>query len=142
MPIRINLLAESQAAEEFRRHDPVKRVIYVAAFLPPARHVDGSCQPDEAGGEDCLTDSQGRARQAGQLDQQARCQRVGKERQGFDCTAGKGLVLQDLIEVEGDGDECQPEEGTRCASERGGEVVPLFGVVWHRRDPPQPFQTS
>ncbi len=33
MPIRINLLAEAQAAEELRRHDPVKRVIYFAAFL-------------------------------------------------------------------------------------------------------------
>jgi len=33
MPIRINLLAEAQAAEEERRKDPVKRGIYVAAFL-------------------------------------------------------------------------------------------------------------
>jgi len=33
MPIRINLLAESQAAEEERRKDPVKRGVYVAAFL-------------------------------------------------------------------------------------------------------------
>ncbi len=33
MPIRINLLAEAQAAEEERRRDPVKRGIYVAAFL-------------------------------------------------------------------------------------------------------------
>jgi len=33
MPIRINLLAESQAAEELRRHDPVKRMIYCGAFL-------------------------------------------------------------------------------------------------------------
>jgi hypothetical protein len=30
MPIRINLLAESQATEELRRRDPVKRAIYVA----------------------------------------------------------------------------------------------------------------
>jgi hypothetical protein len=30
MPIRINLLAESQAIEELRRKDPVKRAIYVA----------------------------------------------------------------------------------------------------------------
>lgn len=33
MPIRINLLAEAQAAEELRRRDPVKRAIYVAVCL-------------------------------------------------------------------------------------------------------------
>jgi len=33
MPIRINLLAEQQAAEEMRRRDPVKRGIYVGALL-------------------------------------------------------------------------------------------------------------
>lgn len=33
MPIRINLLAEAQAAEEARRKDPVKRGAYVAGFL-------------------------------------------------------------------------------------------------------------
>ena len=33
MPIRINLLAEAQAAEELRRRDPVKRAIFVGAFL-------------------------------------------------------------------------------------------------------------
>jgi hypothetical protein len=33
MPIRINLLAESQAAEELRRKDPVKRSIWIAGFL-------------------------------------------------------------------------------------------------------------
>ncbi len=33
MPIRINLLAEAQAAEELRRRDPVKRMIFCAAFL-------------------------------------------------------------------------------------------------------------
>lgn len=33
MPIRINLLAEAQAAEDLRRRDPVKRTIWVAAFL-------------------------------------------------------------------------------------------------------------
>ena len=33
MPIRINLLAETQAAEELRRKDPVKRAIFVAGFL-------------------------------------------------------------------------------------------------------------
>jgi hypothetical protein len=33
MPIRINLLAEAQAAEEMRRKDPVKRSIWVGAFL-------------------------------------------------------------------------------------------------------------
>jgi len=33
MPIRINLLAEAQAAEEVRRKDPVKRSIYVAVCL-------------------------------------------------------------------------------------------------------------
>lgn len=33
MPIRINLLAETQAAEELRRHDPAKRMIFCAAFL-------------------------------------------------------------------------------------------------------------
>ena len=33
MPIRINLLAEAQAADEERRKDPVKRGAYVAGFL-------------------------------------------------------------------------------------------------------------
>jgi hypothetical protein len=33
MPIRINLLAEAQAAEELRRRDPVKRSVYIGAFL-------------------------------------------------------------------------------------------------------------
>src|SRR5262249_17779353 len=33
MPIRINLLAEAQAAEELRRKDPVKRAIWVGGFV-------------------------------------------------------------------------------------------------------------
>src|SRR4051812_4993318 len=33
MPIRINLLAEQQAAEEARRKDPVKRAIWVGSIL-------------------------------------------------------------------------------------------------------------
>jgi hypothetical protein len=33
MPIRINLLAESQAIEEMRRRDPVKRAIWVGVLL-------------------------------------------------------------------------------------------------------------
>ncbi|MBI4324224.1 MAG: hypothetical protein HY674_03080, partial [Chloroflexi bacterium] len=33
MPIRINLLAEQQAAEEMRRRDPVKRAIWAGSFL-------------------------------------------------------------------------------------------------------------
>ena len=33
MPVSINLLAEAQALEELRRRDPVKRSIWVAAFL-------------------------------------------------------------------------------------------------------------
>jgi hypothetical protein len=33
MPIRINLLAETLAAEKQRRQDPVKRAIYIGAFL-------------------------------------------------------------------------------------------------------------
>jgi hypothetical protein len=33
MPIRINLLAEGQAAEELRRKDPVKRGLWIAGFL-------------------------------------------------------------------------------------------------------------
>ncbi len=33
MPIRINLLAEQQAAEEMRRRDPVKRATWASAFL-------------------------------------------------------------------------------------------------------------
>src|SRR5271154_2131475 len=33
MPIRINLLAEAQAAEEMRRNNPVKRGIWVGTFL-------------------------------------------------------------------------------------------------------------
>jgi uncharacterized protein YdbL (DUF1318 family) len=33
MPIRLNLLAEAQAAEEARRRDPVKRAVWVAALI-------------------------------------------------------------------------------------------------------------
>jgi hypothetical protein len=33
MPIRLNLLAEAQAAEEMRRRDPVKRALWLAALL-------------------------------------------------------------------------------------------------------------
>lgn len=33
MPIRINLLAEAQAAEELRRRDPIKRIIYGGMLL-------------------------------------------------------------------------------------------------------------
>jgi len=33
MPIRINLLAEAQAAEEMRRKDPVKRAIWIGCFV-------------------------------------------------------------------------------------------------------------
>lgn len=33
MPIRLNLLAEAQAAEELRRRDPVKRAIWVGSLL-------------------------------------------------------------------------------------------------------------
>src|ERR1035437_5884871 len=33
MPIRLNLLAEAQAAEEERRRDPVKRIAWVAALI-------------------------------------------------------------------------------------------------------------
>src|SRR5580704_16396380 len=33
MPIRINLLAETQAAENLRRRDPVKRFAYVGALV-------------------------------------------------------------------------------------------------------------
>jgi hypothetical protein len=33
MPIRLNLLAEAQAAEDLRRRDPVKRALWIAALL-------------------------------------------------------------------------------------------------------------
>ena len=33
MPIRLNLLAEAQAAEDMRRRDPVKRAIWVAGLI-------------------------------------------------------------------------------------------------------------
>jgi len=33
MPIRINLLAEAQAAEDLRRRDPVKRAVWIGGFL-------------------------------------------------------------------------------------------------------------
>jgi hypothetical protein len=33
MPIRINLLAEAQAAEEARRKDPVKRAVWIGGFV-------------------------------------------------------------------------------------------------------------
>jgi len=42
MPIRINLLAEAQAAEELRRRDPVKRVIIAGLLLLAVMVVWGS----------------------------------------------------------------------------------------------------
>src|ERR1039457_1083584 len=33
MPIRLNLLAEAQAAEEMRRRDPLKRALWLAALI-------------------------------------------------------------------------------------------------------------
>ena len=33
MPIRLNLLAEAQAADEARRRDPVKRAMWIAALI-------------------------------------------------------------------------------------------------------------
>jgi fatty acid-binding protein DegV len=42
MPIRINLLAEAQIAEDMRRRDPTKRAIYVGAFLVALALVWGS----------------------------------------------------------------------------------------------------
>jgi hypothetical protein len=33
MPINLNLLAETQIAEDLRRRDPVKRAIYAGSFL-------------------------------------------------------------------------------------------------------------
>ena len=39
MPIRINLLAEQQAADELRRRDPVKRAIWLSGFLVGATVV-------------------------------------------------------------------------------------------------------
>jgi len=36
MPIHINLLAEAQGAEDLRRRDPVKRLVYVAVVLVAA----------------------------------------------------------------------------------------------------------
>jgi len=39
MPIRINLLAEQQAADELRRRDPVKRAIWIGGFLVGAMTV-------------------------------------------------------------------------------------------------------
>lgn len=42
MPIRINLLAEAQAAEELRRRDPVKRVIVAGVLLLAIMAVWGS----------------------------------------------------------------------------------------------------
>src|SRR5579863_1279865 len=33
MPIRLNLLAEAQAAEDMRRRDPVKRAIWIGVLL-------------------------------------------------------------------------------------------------------------
>jgi hypothetical protein len=42
MPIRINLLAEAQAAEDLRRRDPVKRLIAVGVLAVAAMLVWGS----------------------------------------------------------------------------------------------------
>ena len=42
MPIRLNLLAETQAAEESRRRDPVKRGMWIGALIVVAMLVWGS----------------------------------------------------------------------------------------------------
>ena len=42
MPIRLNLLAEAQAAEEMRRRDPVKRALWIAALIIALMLVWGS----------------------------------------------------------------------------------------------------
>jgi len=43
MPIRLNLLAEDQAAEELRRRDPVKRAVWVAGLLVSVMLVWSGC---------------------------------------------------------------------------------------------------
>ncbi len=59
MPIRINLLAEAKAAEELRRHDPVKRVIFCGAFLVAAALVwSSTLQLDGMLAKKAVTDRQ------------------------------------------------------------------------------------
>jgi len=59
MPIRINLLAEAKAAEELRRHDPVKRVIFCGAFLVAAALVwSSTLQLDGMLAKKAMTDRQ------------------------------------------------------------------------------------
>ena len=59
MPIRINLLAEAKAAEELRRHDPVKRVIFFGAFLVALALVwSSSLQLERMLGKKAVTDRQ------------------------------------------------------------------------------------
>ena len=64
MPIRLNLLAEAQAAEEARRRDPVKRAVWMAALiivadpgleqLPPAQGHPGPQRSQPPGRPDQL----------------------------------------------------------------------------------------
>jgi hypothetical protein len=59
MPIRINLLAEAKAAEEMRRHDPVKRVIFCGVFLVVLALVwSSSLQLEGMLGKKAVTDRQ------------------------------------------------------------------------------------
>jgi hypothetical protein len=59
MPIRINLLAEAKAAEEMRRHDPVKRVIFVGALAVAVTLVwSSSLQLENMLAKKAVTDKQ------------------------------------------------------------------------------------
>ncbi len=104
----------------------------VRPFLLPASHAPDD-QPEQPRGQDGLTGAEARIRQARELDEQPPRQRIGEERQGLDGPARQRLVAQDRVEVEGDRDERQAQQGARRASERTGEVVPPRRVVRHCR---------
>ena len=48
MPIRLNLLAEAQAAEDLRRRDPVKRALWLARLMSEDRRLELINEAQEA----------------------------------------------------------------------------------------------
>ncbi len=77
MPIRINLLAEEQAAEEVRRKDPVKRVIWGAVLLVFLFVAwIGVLQMQTAAGRSTLEDYENRLKRIEEASKQVRTDRT------------------------------------------------------------------
>jgi len=94
MPIRINLLAEAQAAEELRRRDPVKRVIFYGALLVALTLVWSSSLQLEA----MLANKEVTERQTEIQTRTNEFQRVQSDRKEFDSISENLEALNKLTE--------------------------------------------